>query len=124
MLRPSCLVIRILQQAQPTTLAHYLKAVIDQLTRDFKRLQAAYNTINRSSMGAAALTTTGFTISRERMAQFLAFDDMIENAWDAVAGADYIAEACKCCATCRAKSRPYIARLSYNGQLRNLMRLN
>lgn len=81
------------QQAQPTTFAHYLKAVIDQLSRDYKRMQAAYETINRSSMGAAALTTTGFPISRERMQELLAFDDMIENAWDAVAGADYIAEA-------------------------------
>ena len=81
------------QQAQPTTLAHYLKAVINQLTRDFHRLQAAYNTINKSSMGAAALTTTGFNISRERMQELLAFDGIIENAWDAVAGADYIAEA-------------------------------
>ena len=81
------------QQAQPTTVAHYLKAVIDQLTRDYKRMQAAYTTINRSSMGAAALTTTGFPISRERMQELLAFDDMIENAWDAVAGADYITEA-------------------------------
>lgn len=81
------------QQAQPTTLAHYLKAVINQLTRDFQRLQGAYNTINKSSMGAAALTTTGFNISRERMQELLAFDGIIENAWDAVAGADYIAEA-------------------------------
>ncbi len=81
------------QQAQPTTFAHYLKAVIDQLTRDYKRMQAAYLTINRSSMGAAALTTTGFSINRERMQELLAFDDLIENAWDAVAGADYIAEA-------------------------------
>lgn len=81
------------QQAQPTTFAHYLKAVIDQLTRDFKRMQAAYETVNRSSMGAAALTTTGFNINRERMVELLAFDEMIENAWDAVAGADYIAEA-------------------------------
>ncbi|QCR30794.1 argininosuccinate lyase [Lysinibacillus sp. SGAir0095] len=81
------------QQAQPTTFAHYLKAVIDQLTRDFKRMQAAFETINQSSMGAAALTTTGFMINRERMEELLAFDGMIENAWDAVAGADYIAEA-------------------------------
>ncbi len=81
------------QQAQPTTFAHYLKAVIDQLTRDFKRMQHAYGTINKSSMGAAALTTTGFPISRERMQELLAFDGIIENAWDAVAGADYIAEA-------------------------------
>lgn len=81
------------QQAQPTTFAHYLKAVIDQLTRDFKRMQAAFETINQSSMGAAALTTTGFKINRERMKELLAFDGIIENAWDAVAGADYIAEA-------------------------------
>ena len=81
------------QQAQPTTFAHYLKAVINQLTRDFKRMQHAYDTINKSSMGAAALTTTGFPISRERMQELLAFDGIIENAWDAVAGADYIAEA-------------------------------
>ena len=81
------------QQAQPTTFAHYLKAVIDQLDRDFERMQHVYKTVNRSSMGAAALTTTGFNISRERMRDLLAFDDIIENAWDAVAGADYIAEA-------------------------------
>lgn len=81
------------QQAQPTTFAHYLKAVIDQLNRDFERLQNVYKTVNRSSMGAAALTTTGFNISRERMRDLLAFDEIIENAWDAVAGADYIAEA-------------------------------
>lgn len=81
------------QQAQPTTFAHYLKAVINQLTRDFHRMQAAFGTINKSSMGAAALTTTGFAISRERMQELLAFDGLIENAWDAVAGADYIAEA-------------------------------
>lgn len=80
------------QQAQPTTLAHYLKAVINQLTRDFERMQHAYETVNKSSMGAAALTTTGFNISRERMQELLAFDGIIENAWDAVAGADYIAE--------------------------------
>lgn len=80
------------QQAQPTTLAHYLKAVINQLTRDFSRMQHAYDTVNQSSMGAAALTTTGFNISRERMQELLAFDGIIENAWDAVAGADYIAE--------------------------------
>lgn len=80
------------QQAQPTTLAHYLNAMTDMLTRDIVRLQAAYKTVNRSSMGAAALTTSGFAINRERMKDLLGFEDMIDNAWDAVAGADYIAE--------------------------------
>lgn len=80
------------QQAQPTTLSHYLNAMTDMLTRDIYRLQAAYKTVNRSSMGAAALTTSGFPINRERMKDLLGFEDMIDNAWDAVAGADYIAE--------------------------------
>ncbi|WP_419887205.1 argininosuccinate lyase [Neobacillus niacini] len=80
------------QQAQPTTLSHYLNAMTDMLTRDIYRLQAAYKTVNRSSMGAAALTTSGFQINRDRMKALLGFEDMIDNAWDAVAGADYIAE--------------------------------
>ncbi|MET3940462.1 argininosuccinate lyase [Paenibacillus sp. PvP094] len=81
------------QQAQPTTLAHYICAVSDSLERDLLRLQTAYAGCNRSSLGAAALTTSGFPISRERTAELLAFDDVIENAYDAVSGADYAGEA-------------------------------
>jgi argininosuccinate lyase len=80
------------QQAQPTTLAHYIVATSDMLGRDIQRLRAAYEQCNRSSMGAAALTTSGFAISRERMVELLAFDSLIENSYDAIAGADYIAE--------------------------------
>nr|BBH87385.1 argininosuccinate lyase [Thermosporothrix sp. COM3] len=80
------------QQAQPTTMAHYIVAVTDLLERDIKRLIGAYERCNRSSMGAAALTTSGFAISRERMMELLAFDALIENSYDAIAGADYLAE--------------------------------
>lgn len=80
------------QQAQPTTLGHYLNAMTDMLTRDIKRLSSAYETVNRSSMGAAALTTTGFPINRKRVQELLGFEDMIDNSWDAVAGSDYIGE--------------------------------
>jgi argininosuccinate lyase len=81
------------QQAQPTTLAHYFTAATDVLSRDMRRLMAAYENCNRSSMGAAALTTSGFAISRERMMELLGFEGLIENSYDAIAGADYIAEA-------------------------------
>jgi len=81
------------QQAQPTTLAHYVKALMDKVERDFDRLKHAYETVNRSSMGAAALTTSGFAINRERMKELLGFDGIIENSWDSVAGADYLMEA-------------------------------
>jgi argininosuccinate lyase len=81
------------QQAQPTTVAHYFAAVSDSLSRDIRRLRAAYVNCNRSSLGAVALTTSGFPISRERTAELLGFDCVIENAYDAVSGADYVGEA-------------------------------
>ncbi|WP_068774063.1 argininosuccinate lyase [Paenibacillus sp. FJAT-26967] len=80
------------QQAQPTTLAHYIMAVADSLDRDIRRLQAAYANCNRSSMGAAALTTSGFKISRERMQELLGFDELVHNSYDAIGGADYVGE--------------------------------
>ena len=39
------------QPAQPTTIAHYLLGVIEQLERDVRRLQAAYASTNRSPLG-------------------------------------------------------------------------
>jgi argininosuccinate lyase len=81
------------QQAQPTTFAHYLTAVFDSVYRDVTRLQAAYTTCNCSPLGAAALTTTGFPINRERVASLLGFNGLVENSYDAIAGADYLGEA-------------------------------
>lgn len=80
------------QQAQPTTMAHYIMAACDMLSRDIKRLMQAYHTVNRSPMGAAALTTSGFAISRERMCELLGFNELVENSYDAVCGADYLGE--------------------------------
>ena len=48
------------QPAQPTTIAHYLLAVIEQLERDAVRLRAARDTTNRNPLGACAITGTGF----------------------------------------------------------------
>jgi len=81
------------QPAQPTTLGHWLTAAADVLARDIARLQAAYERANRSPMGAAALSTSGFPISRERVAELLGFDGLVENSYDAIAGADYVSEA-------------------------------
>jgi argininosuccinate lyase len=80
------------QQAQPTTLAHYLLAVHDSLFRDLRRLRAAFENCNRSPLGAAALTTSGFAIDRDRVAELLAFDGLVENSYDAIGSADYLGE--------------------------------
>ncbi|MFD1608228.1 argininosuccinate lyase [Oceanobacillus luteolus] len=81
------------QPAQPTTFGHYLVAIYDNLSRDIMRLKQAYQTVNQSPMGAAAITTTGFPINRERMVELLDFDGLIENSYDAIGTGDYLIEA-------------------------------
>lgn len=81
------------QPAQPTTMAHYAAAILSFLARDTKRLQASYATTNRSPLGAAAFTTTGFPINRARLAQLLGFDGLMENSHDAIGASDYMTEA-------------------------------
>ncbi|MEO6235378.1 MAG: lyase family protein, partial [Vicinamibacterales bacterium] len=54
------------QPAQPSTIAHYLQAVVEQLERDAVRLKAAYASTNQNPLGACAITGTGFPIDRSR----------------------------------------------------------
>lgn len=81
------------QPAQPTTLAHYLMAAVEFLGRDVKRLQAAFTTVNRSPLGACAITTTGFPIDREYTAHLLGFEGLQFNSYGAIAAVDYLTEA-------------------------------
>ncbi|MGY0691966.1 argininosuccinate lyase [Virgibacillus sp. FSP13] len=81
------------QPAQPTTFGHYLVAIYDNLQHDIERLEQAYKTVNQSPMGAAAITTSGFPINRERMVELLGFDGLVENSYDAIGAGDYLIEA-------------------------------
>jgi argininosuccinate lyase len=80
------------QPAQPTTVAHYLHAVVEQLERDCGRLQAAFRTINRSPLGACAITGTGFPINRDLTSRLLGFDGPTGNTYGSIATADYLLE--------------------------------
>ena len=80
------------QPAQPTTIAHYLIAVIEQLERDTRRLQAAYATTNRSPLGACAITGSGFPIDRTLTATLLGFDGPTGNTYGSIATVDYLLE--------------------------------
>jgi argininosuccinate lyase len=82
------------QPAQPTTLGHYLMAAIECFERDTERLQAAYERVNRSPMGACAITTTGFPIDRQYTAELLGFDGLQTNSYGAIAAVDYLTESC------------------------------
>jgi argininosuccinate lyase len=80
------------QPAQPTTIAHYLLAIIEQLERDSRRLQAAYATTNRSPLGACAITGSGFPIDRRLTSTLLGFDGPTGNTYGSIATVDYLLE--------------------------------
>ncbi|MEF8807273.1 argininosuccinate lyase [Natronomonas sp.] len=81
-----------LQPAQPTTVGHYLLSYESALARDTERLLDAYDRINRSPLGAAAFAGTPFDIDRERVADLLGFEAVIENSMDASSARDFLVE--------------------------------
>ncbi len=74
-------------QAQPTTLAHIFLAYDAVLQRDTDRIREAYARLNTSPLGAAAFTTSGFPLNRDRLAELLGFKGLVENSYDAISGA-------------------------------------
>jgi len=80
------------QPAQPSTIAHYLLAVVEQLERDAVRLRAAYTVTNLNPLGACAITGTGFPIDRRRTAELLGFDGVTGNTYGSIATVDYLLE--------------------------------
>ena len=88
------------QPAQPTTLGHYLMAILECFERDFERLREALVRVNRSPMGACAITTTGFPIDRHYTASLLGFEGLQVNSYGAIAAVDYLTESCSVLAVC------------------------
>lgn len=81
------------QPAQPTTVAHFLNSYAQALARDTGRLLQAYDRTNRSPLGAAAFAGTPFEIDRQRTAELLGFEEVLENSMDAVSTRDFLVEA-------------------------------
>jgi argininosuccinate lyase len=81
------------QRAQPTTVAHYLLAVIEQLERDTARLKAAYDRTNQNPLGSCAITGTGFAIDRSLTSDLLGFSGPTRNTYGSIAAVDYLLEA-------------------------------
>ena len=81
-----------LQPAQPTTLGHHISSICSALQRDSERILESYNRINLSPLGACAFAGTGFPINRQRTAELLGFDNIVESTLDSVASRDYVSE--------------------------------
>lgn len=80
------------QPAQPSTLAHFLLAMAENLGRDIRRLKSAYENMNYCPLGAGAITTTGFPINRHRVAELLGFTAPTVNSYGSIASVDYFTE--------------------------------
>lgn len=81
-----------LQKAQPITFAHYVSAYSQMFKRDYIRLQNAYDLLNYSPLGSAALAGTTYNIDRHYTSDLLEFESPTENTIDSVSDRDYIIE--------------------------------
>ncbi|MDP1442122.1 argininosuccinate lyase [Priestia megaterium] len=88
------------QHAQPSFLGHYFLGIVDVLDRNIARLQHAYQAANSSPMGAAAITTSAFPISRHRVAELAGFESVIENSYDAIGNCDYYSQTASAISLC------------------------
>jgi argininosuccinate lyase len=80
------------QRAQPTTVAHYMLAFVEQIERDGSRLKAAYDRTNVNPLGACAITGTGFPIDRQLTSELLGFCGPTGNTYGSIATVDYLLE--------------------------------
>ena len=80
------------QRAQPTTVAHYLLASVEQLERDAIRLKGAYDRTNCNPLGSCAITGTGFPIDRQLTSELLGFCGPTGNTYGSIATVDYLLE--------------------------------
>ncbi len=67
------------QHAQPTTFGHYLACVAEALETDFARLQDTYKRLNTSFAESSIGQGTAYPIDRERVADLLGFEGLVEN---------------------------------------------
>lgn len=69
--------------AQPNSYGHYLLGHAAGFERDAQRLREAYARIDRSAMGTTVLNGTSWPLNRPRMAKYLGFAAIADNAYDA-----------------------------------------
>jgi argininosuccinate lyase len=77
-----------LQQAQPTTLGHYLLGFVYPMLRDSERLRASFGRINHCPGGIGSVNGSRLSLHRGRMAELLGFDGVIHHTRDAMWQAD------------------------------------
>ena len=69
--------------AQANSLGHVMLGHAAGLERDAQRIREAYARIDRSPMGTTVLNGTSWPLNRKRMADYLGFAAIVDNAYDA-----------------------------------------
>ncbi|PKQ37514.1 MAG: argininosuccinate lyase [Actinobacteria bacterium HGW-Actinobacteria-1] len=87
-----------LQKAQPVLFGHHMLAYFWMLTRDAKRLRAAYDAADVLPLGSAALAGTTFPLDRAAVADELGFASVSANSLDAVSDRDFLVDLTYACA--------------------------
>ncbi len=87
-----------MQRAQPILLAHHLLAYVEMLERDHERFADCLPRVNRSPLGAGALSGTSFPVDRRGTARSLGFREILGNSIDAVSDRDVLIEFAGACA--------------------------
>ena len=81
-----------LQRAQPITLAHWLMAYAQMLTRDLDRLSDCKKRTMISPLGSGALAGTTYPLDRMYVAEQLGMGGISENSLDGVSDRDFALE--------------------------------
>ena len=89
-----------LQTAQPVSLGHHLLCWVEAAERDRGRFADAYERMNESPLGCAALAGTAFPINRDMTAEGLGFDRPMANSLDGVSSRDFALEALSAATIC------------------------
>ncbi len=78
------------QPANVSTMEHYLTAFASELAEDLEDLGAALGRLDRSTMGACAITGTGFPLNRARVAELLGFPGFVCNTYQAISTSHWL----------------------------------
>lgn len=69
--------------AQPNSLGHVWLGHAAGFSRDAQRIRETYARVDRSPMGTNVLNGTSWPLNRKRMAKYLGFEAIVDNAYDA-----------------------------------------
>ncbi|MGH2613910.1 MAG: lyase family protein, partial [Thermomicrobiales bacterium] len=75
---------------QPTNFAHFLTGTIAPLSRAAQRLHTAYEELDRSSLGAGALSGPGLPVDRDETADLLGSEGPAASTFDALSAVDHL----------------------------------